>query len=222
MADARLRSAPSARIRRHRVPVRGTSWSARPGRQFRCDRRRRRRGRPIAAACWPSRAPGDAAGEGPRRRRIRPAADHLRNQRLSTYGHNAGPDIDGNPRVIVDPDGDAHVSGRINRATRTTPPSSGAGRWSMAGRPGGSCPTISAWRAPTACRQAPRWPTGRSPTTIWRPGTSARNGRSASRATAATPPALAARAGLSDAAGAALCQRPCAGARRRRRWALPR
>src|SRR6185369_7567369 len=25
--------------------------------------------------------------------------DHLRNQRLSQYGHNAGPDIDGNPRT---------------------------------------------------------------------------------------------------------------------------
>ncbi|MDB5563124.1 MAG: Choline dehydrogenase and related flavoprotein, partial [Hyphomicrobiales bacterium] len=28
--------------------------------------------------------------------------DHLRNQRFSQYGHNAGPDIDGNPRVFVD------------------------------------------------------------------------------------------------------------------------
>ena len=28
--------------------------------------------------------------------------DHLRNQRLSHYGHNAGPDIDGNPRVFQD------------------------------------------------------------------------------------------------------------------------
>ena len=31
--------------------------------------------------------------------------DHLRNQRLSVYGHNAGPDLAGNPRVFVDPDG---------------------------------------------------------------------------------------------------------------------
>ena len=31
--------------------------------------------------------------------------DHLRNQRLSTLGHNAGPDIIGNPRVLVDPEG---------------------------------------------------------------------------------------------------------------------
>ena len=29
--------------------------------------------------------------------------DHLRNQRLSIYGHNAGPELDGNPRVFVDP-----------------------------------------------------------------------------------------------------------------------
>lgn len=28
--------------------------------------------------------------------------DHLRNQRISLYGHNAGPDIDGNPRVVQD------------------------------------------------------------------------------------------------------------------------
>ncbi len=31
--------------------------------------------------------------------------DHLRNQRLSRYGHNTGPDIDGNPRVLVDAQG---------------------------------------------------------------------------------------------------------------------
>jgi choline dehydrogenase-like flavoprotein len=31
--------------------------------------------------------------------------DHLRNQRLSAYGHNAGPDIEGDPRVLVHPDG---------------------------------------------------------------------------------------------------------------------
>ena len=31
--------------------------------------------------------------------------DHLRNQRFSPYGHNAGPDIVGNPRVFVSPDG---------------------------------------------------------------------------------------------------------------------
>jgi choline dehydrogenase-like flavoprotein len=35
--------------------------------------------------------------------------DHLRNQRFSRYGHNAGPDIDGNPRVAVDLDGVASV-----------------------------------------------------------------------------------------------------------------
>jgi choline dehydrogenase-like flavoprotein len=29
--------------------------------------------------------------------------DHLRNQRISLYGHNAGPEIDGNPRVYVNP-----------------------------------------------------------------------------------------------------------------------
>ena len=28
--------------------------------------------------------------------------DHLRNQRMSWYGHNAGPDIEGNPRVLED------------------------------------------------------------------------------------------------------------------------
>ncbi|MGV3651912.1 MAG: GMC family oxidoreductase [Devosia sp.] len=35
--------------------------------------------------------------------------DHLRNQRSSTYGHNAGPDIVGNPRVFVDPEGRERV-----------------------------------------------------------------------------------------------------------------
>ncbi len=35
--------------------------------------------------------------------------DHLRNQRLSVYGHNAGPDIEGNPRVAIAPDGARHI-----------------------------------------------------------------------------------------------------------------
>src|SRR5580658_10956395 len=31
--------------------------------------------------------------------------DHIRNQRISIYGHNAGPNIEGNPRVWVESDG---------------------------------------------------------------------------------------------------------------------
>ena len=34
--------------------------------------------------------------------------DHLRNQRLPAYGHNAGP-YDGNPRVFIDTDGSRHI-----------------------------------------------------------------------------------------------------------------
>jgi choline dehydrogenase-like flavoprotein len=34
--------------------------------------------------------------------------DHLRNHRLSLYGHNTGPDLEGNPRVLVDQAGE-HV-----------------------------------------------------------------------------------------------------------------
>jgi choline dehydrogenase-like flavoprotein len=44
--------------------------------------------------------------------------DHLRNHRLSVHGHNTGPELDGNPRVFVEPNGDA----------RTVPPHHGA--WS--------------------------------------------------------------------------------------------
>jgi choline dehydrogenase-like flavoprotein len=35
--------------------------------------------------------------------------DHLRNQRFSRYGHNAGPDIEGNPRVMVDTVGQTRI-----------------------------------------------------------------------------------------------------------------
>jgi choline dehydrogenase-like flavoprotein len=35
--------------------------------------------------------------------------DHLRNQRLSQYGHNAGPDINNNPRVAIDINGNRHL-----------------------------------------------------------------------------------------------------------------
>ena len=35
--------------------------------------------------------------------------DHLRNQRLAIYGHNAGPELIGNPRVFVDPEGRARI-----------------------------------------------------------------------------------------------------------------
>ncbi len=39
--------------------------------------------------------------------------DHLRNQRLSRYGVNAGPDLGGNPRVVVSPDSAVSVAGPI-------------------------------------------------------------------------------------------------------------
>ena len=35
--------------------------------------------------------------------------DTLRNQRISLYGHNAGPDIMGNPRVLTDSTGNTHI-----------------------------------------------------------------------------------------------------------------
>ncbi|MFN8502781.1 GMC family oxidoreductase [Kouleothrix sp.] len=35
--------------------------------------------------------------------------DHLRHHRFTRYGHNTGPDLAGNPRVLVQPDGAAHV-----------------------------------------------------------------------------------------------------------------
>jgi len=35
--------------------------------------------------------------------------DHLRNHRYSRYGHNTGPSLEGNPRVLVDPDGQEHT-----------------------------------------------------------------------------------------------------------------
>jgi choline dehydrogenase-like flavoprotein len=47
--------------------------------------------------------------------------DHLRNHRLPLYGHNTGPELDGNPRVFVDPQGNAralrpHEGGYHNNA----------------------------------------------------------------------------------------------------------
>ena len=35
--------------------------------------------------------------------------DHLRNQRFSRHGHNAGPEIEANPRVAVDAQGQSRV-----------------------------------------------------------------------------------------------------------------
>ncbi len=35
--------------------------------------------------------------------------DHLRHNRLSLYGHAMGPDLEGNPRVFVDPQGHEHL-----------------------------------------------------------------------------------------------------------------
>jgi choline dehydrogenase-like flavoprotein len=35
--------------------------------------------------------------------------DHLRNHRMSLYGHNTGPELEGNPRVLVDEDGRQQV-----------------------------------------------------------------------------------------------------------------
>ena len=40
--------------------------------------------------------------------------DHLRNQRLSRYGVNAGPNLEGNPRVAVSPGGSVSVVGPLD------------------------------------------------------------------------------------------------------------
>ena len=74
----------------------------------------------------------------------------------------------------------SNISSRRTRpAISRWPRPSAAARWSMACRRGASIRSISAWPRPMACPMARRWPTGRSTTTIWRPGTTAPNGRSA-------------------------------------------
>lgn len=40
--------------------------------------------------------------------------DHLRNHRLSQYGHNTGPELEGNDRVFVDPHGAEHRVGPLD------------------------------------------------------------------------------------------------------------
>ncbi|CAN5619886.1 GMC family oxidoreductase [soil metagenome] len=39
--------------------------------------------------------------------------DHLRNERFARYGHNTGPELQGNPRVYIDPAGKRHISNAI-------------------------------------------------------------------------------------------------------------
>ncbi len=46
---------------------------------------------------------------GPKLSFVEMGRDHLRNQRHSPYGHNAGPEENGNPRVLVDAQGREHL-----------------------------------------------------------------------------------------------------------------
>lgn len=46
---------------------------------------------------------------GPWRNWANTSRDHVRNQRFAIYGHNSGPDVIGNPRVYVDPQGGEHL-----------------------------------------------------------------------------------------------------------------
>ena len=96
--------------------------------------------------------------------------DHLRNQRMPVYGHNAGPDIDGNPRTIEADSfpilvgqalGDLRCCARMSQATKTMPPASAAGRAFMPGKPGASCRRTFAWRANMVCPKAVPSPIGR-------------------------------------------------------------
>ena len=80
--------------------------------------------------------------------------DHLRHQRFSRYGHNAGPEIEGNPRVAVDTQGQTrviqpHEDGYQNNAAVV-----GGGTLCMARKPGDSCRRIFAWQACTESRPA--------------------------------------------------------------------
>jgi choline dehydrogenase-like flavoprotein len=53
--------------------------------------------------------------------------DHLRNHRLSAYGHNTGPDLAGNPRVFVDPAGSEHVVAPHDRLYQSSAAGPGSG-----------------------------------------------------------------------------------------------
>ena len=69
--------------------------------------------------------------------------DHLRNHRLSLYGHNTGPDLDGNPRVFVRPRR-RRARGAADRMGLPQQRRRGRRRHaaSTAGRRGASCPGL--------------------------------------------------------------------------------
>src|SRR6185503_16783846 len=102
--------------------------------------------------------------------------DHLRNQRLSIYGHNAGPELEGNPRVFVDPSGhqrtvQPHEADYHNNAACV-----GGGTRVYGAQAWLSILQTSAWRALMACRRAARWQIGHLVTTTLNLFTNARNG----------------------------------------------
>src|SRR6266498_1149029 len=75
--------------------------------------------------------------------------DHLRNQRLSRYGHNAGPELEGNPRVFVDPAGKARIVRPNEPDYHNNAACVGGGTRVTVRRRGASCLQTIAWRALT-------------------------------------------------------------------------
>ena len=53
--------------------------------------------------------------------------DHLRNHRNMVYGHNTGPDPEGHPRVLVDPQGVEHVARPTDRLYHSNAAGPGSG-----------------------------------------------------------------------------------------------
>ena len=119
--------------------------------------------------------------------------DDLRNQRNSTLGNAFGPDDEGHPRVVVDLDGTTRIVAPSEPGYSNNAACVGGGTLSYGAMAWRYHPYDFRMARNTACRRAPRWPTGPSPMTTWSPTTSRRNGSWASPATTRITPSKAPR-----------------------------
>ena len=93
--------------------------------------------------------------------------DHLRNQRLAIYGHNTGPELIGNPRVFVDPDGEARIVKPYELDYHNNAACVGGGTRVYARKLGDFTRTTFAWRASMAFPRAVHSLIGPSLTKHW-------------------------------------------------------
>ena len=103
--------------------------------------------------------------------------DHLRHHRLALYGHNTGPDLVGNPREVINPQGESRILAPHQGGYQNNAMSVGGGTRVYGAQAWRFCLRIFVWPAPMVGQRRVLWLIGPLVMRIWLLIMSEQNGK---------------------------------------------